>query len=172
MVSTTVFFINCKMFKYGIEKNIFSDVSPKNSFLSRIWSKNIQKTKMFIQNFFVEWFFPTKIERIDFWEHSGRYQRTLMFPTFFFPFWTAYLPWTQTLLYRLILNEINEVIINLLKCYTVCIRTRLGISSQIYTFTFRSSLGLRPWQLLQAKGYIWPYIPRLVLTLVQYSELK
>ena len=34
-------------------------------------------------------------------------------------------------------------------------------------FAFRSSLGLRPWELLQTKGYIWSYIPRLVLIRIQ-----
>ena len=33
---------------------------------------------------------------------------------------------------------------------------------QIYPFAFRSFLGLRPRELLQEKGYIWPYIPTLV----------
>ena len=35
---------------------------------------------------------------------------------------------------------------------------------------FRSSLGLRPRELLQAKGYIWLYIPPLVLIRIQYSQ--
>ena len=51
----------------------------------------------------------------------------------------------------------------LLKWYTVRIRTRLGIYGQIYPFAFRGSLELRPRELLQAKGYIWPYIPPLFL---------
>ena len=34
-------------------------------------------------------------------------------------------------------------------------------------FAFRSSLGLHPRELLQAKGYIWPYIPPLVLLRIQ-----
>ena len=59
MVSTTVF-INCRIFKYGIEKNIF---------LSPIWSKNLQKTKKIIKSFF-DFFFPIKILCIGFWEHS------------------------------------------------------------------------------------------------------
>ena len=48
---------------------------------------------------YIKWFFHLKIELIGFREHIVRYQRTLMFPIFFFPFWTAYLPWTETLLY-------------------------------------------------------------------------
>ena len=32
------------------------------------------------------------------------------------------------------------------------------------------SLGLRPQELLQANGYILPYIPRLVLIRIQYTE--
>ena len=55
------------------------------------------------------------------------------------------------------------------KWYTVRIRTWLGIYGQIYPFAFRSSLGLCPLELLQPKGYIWPYIPRLVLIRIQYS---
>ena len=55
----------------------------------------------------------------------------------------------------------------LLKWYTVCIRTGLRIYGQIYPFAIRSSLGLRPWELLQAKGYICPYIPPLVLIWIQ-----
>ena len=39
-----------------------------------------------------------------------------------------------------------------LKWYTVRMRTQLGIYSQIYPFALRSSLGLRPWELLQGKG--------------------
>ena len=58
----------------------------------------------------------------------------------------------------------------LLKWYTVRIRTQLGIYGQIYPFAFRSSLGLRPRELLQAKGYIWPYIPPLVLIRIQYTR--
>ena len=41
------------------------------------------------------------------------------------------------------------------------------IYSQIYPFAFRSSLGLCPWELLQAMGYIWLYIPPLVLIRIQ-----
>ena len=33
-------------------------------------------------------------------------------------------------------------------------QSSLGIYGQIYPFAFRSSLWLRPWELLQAKGYI------------------
>ena len=51
----------------------------------------------------------------------------------------------------------------LLKRYTVRIRTRGGMYSQIYPFTFGSSL--------RAKGYIWPYIPPLVLIRIQYTIL-
>ena len=56
----------------------------------------------------------------------------------------------------------------LLKWYTVPIRTWLGIHGQIYPFAFRSSLGLSPRELLQTKGYIWPYIPPLILIRIQY----
>ena len=45
---------------------------------------------------------------------------------------------------------------------------QLGIYGQIYPFAFRSSLGLGSRKLLQAKGYIWPYIPPLVLIRIQY----
>ena len=55
------------------------------------------------------------------------------------------------------------------KWYTVRIRTWLGIYGKIYPFAFRSSLGLCPWELLQAKGYIWLYIPCLVLIRIQYA---
>ena len=48
-------------------------------------------------------------------------------------------------------------------------RTRLGIYGQIYPSAFRSSLGLRPRELLQAEGDIWPYIPPLVLIQIQYT---
>ena len=98
MLSTTVF-VNGKIFKYWIEKNIFFDVSPKNSFLEpNLIKKPTKKIKLSSKKKCVEWFFPIQIECIGFWEHSVRYQRTLMFPIFF-PFWTAYLPWTETLLY-------------------------------------------------------------------------
>ena len=56
----------------------------------------------------------------------------------------------------------------LLKLYNVRIRTQFGIYAQIYLFTFRISNGLRPWELLQNKEYIWPYIPPLVLIRIQY----
>ena len=39
----------------------------------------------------------------------------------------------------------------------------------IYPFAFRSSLGLRHRELLQTKGYIWQYIPPLVLIRIQYN---
>ena len=40
---------------------------------------------------------------------------------------------------------------------------------QIYPFASRSYLGLCPWELLQAEGYIWPYIwPRRVLIMIQF----
>ena len=55
----------------------------------------------------------------------------------------------------------------LFKWYNVHIRTQLGIYGQIEPFSFRSSLGLCPLELLQAKGYIWPDIPRLVLIGIQ-----
>ena len=38
--------------------------------------------------------------------------------------------------------------------------------------TFRNSLGLCPRELLQAKGYIWQYIPCLVLIRIQYVLYK
>ena len=38
--------------------------------------------------------------------------------------------------------------------YCIRIRTRGGIYGQIYPFGFKSSLGLRPRELLQPKGYI------------------
>ena len=59
----------------------------------------------------------------------------------------------------------------LLKWYTVCIRTWLGIYGQIYTFAFSSFLGLLPRELLHAKGYIWLYIPPLVLIRIQYCTV-
>ena len=52
--------------------------------------------------------------------------------------------------------------------YTVCIRTQFRLYGQIYPLAFRSSLGLRPGELIQAKGYIWPYFPPLVLIRIQY----
>ena len=55
----------------------------------------------------------------------------------------------------------------LLKWYTARIKTRIRIYGHIYPFAFRSSLGLPPPELLQAKGYIWPYIPSLVLIRIQ-----
>ena len=55
----------------------------------------------------------------------------------------------------------------LFKWHTVRIRTRLGIYIQIYPVPFRSSLKLRPRELLQAKGNILPYIPPLVLIQIQ-----
>ena len=60
----------------------------------------------------------------------------------------------------------------LFKWYTVRIRTRLGIYGKTHPFAFRSSLGLRPRTLLQAKGYIWPYITPLVLIRIQYSTVQ
>ena len=60
----------------------------------------------------------------------------------------------------------------MLKWYNVCIRTRVGIYGQIYPSAFRSSQGLRPWELLQAEGYIWRYIPPLVLIRIQYHLPK
>ena len=72
---------------------------------------------------------------------------------------------TPQWLYGLIVNKTSQEI----KWYTVRIRTQLGIYGQIYPFAFRSSLGLCPWELLQAKGYIWPYIPPLVLIQIQYT---
>ena len=56
------------------------------------------------------------------------------------------------------------------KWYTVLIRTQIRICGQIYSFAFRSSIGLCPRELLQVKGYIWPYIPPLVLLRIQYSK--
>ena len=52
---------------------------------------------------------------------------------------------------------------------TVRIRPRLRIYGQIYPFAFKSSLGLRPRELLQTKGYILPYIPCLVQIRIQYT---
>ena len=43
---------------------------------------------------------------------------------------------------------------------------------QIYPFTFRSSVELRPRELLQANGYIWPYIPHIIRTQMQYILVK
>ena len=57
----------------------------------------------------------------------------------------------------------------MLKWFIVRIRTWLRINGQIYPFAFRRSLGQRPRELLQAKGYIWPYISRLVLIRIQYN---
>ena len=37
-------------------------------------------------------------------------------------------------------------------------------------FAIRSSLGLCPWELPQAKGYIWPCIPCLFLIRIQYTN--
>ena len=56
----------------------------------------------------------------------------------------------------------------MVKWYTVRTRTRLGIYGQIYPFAFRSSRGRSPLELLQTKGYIWPYIPPVVLIRIQY----
>ena len=68
----------------------------KNSFLEQnLIEKHMKKV---IQKKFVKWFFHIKIKHIGFWEHIVRYQRTLMIPIFFL-FWTAYLPWTETLFY-------------------------------------------------------------------------
>ena len=82
MVSTTVYFLIVRYFNIGLKKTFFSMLVQKTFFWSRIWSKNLQKTKIVIQKLFVEWFFPIKIVRIGFWEHSVRYQRTLMSPIF------------------------------------------------------------------------------------------
>ena len=57
----------------------------------------------------------------------------------------------------------------MLKWYNVCIRTWLGIYGKIYPSAFRSSLRLRSQELLQAMGYIWPYIPPLILIRIQYT---
>ena len=71
---------NCKIFKCWIEKNIFSDVSQKNSFFEPNLIQKPYKKKKFHPNFFFEWFFRIKFLRMGFWEHIVRYQRTLMFP--------------------------------------------------------------------------------------------
>ena len=60
----------------------------------------------------------------------------------------------------------------LFKSYNVHIRTQLGIYSKTHPFAFRSSLGLRPRTLLQAKGYILQYITPLVLIRIQYSTVQ
>ena len=51
------------------------------------------------------------------------------------------------------------------------IMSTLGLDSDIWSnikLCLQDSLGLCPWELLQGKGYIWPYIPRLVLLRIQY----
>ena len=92
-------FVNCKIFQYWIEKNVSLHVSPKNCFLEPNLIPKPTKNQNYHPKKCFEWSNHIKIERIGFWEHILRYQRTLMFPIFF-PFWTAYLPWTETLLYR------------------------------------------------------------------------
>ena len=59
------------------------------------------------------------------------------------------------------MDEIIEVIMSLMivKSYTVRITTRLG------SHEF-------PWELLQAKGFIWPCIPCVVLTQIQIQIQK
>ena len=47
----------------------------------------------------------------------------------------------------------------------------LKIYGQIHASASRSSLGLRPRELLQAEGYIWPYIPPLVLIRIQLLDV-
>ena len=76
--------------------------------------------------------------------------------------------------YELIVNEIKEEIMSLMivKWFTVRIRAQLGIYGQIYPFPFRSFLGLCPRELLQAKGFIWSYIPPLVLIRIQYNTAQ
>ena len=49
-------------------------------------------------------------------------------------------------------------------------RTRLGMHGHIYPFVFRCSLRLCPRELLYVKWYIGPYIPCLVLILIQYRR--
>ena len=71
---------------------------PKTVFWSRIWSKTFKKKKSSKKMCWV--IFSYKNWTFGIWEHIVRYQRTLMLPIFF-PFWTAYLPWTETLLYPL-----------------------------------------------------------------------
>ena len=78
MLSTKVF-VNCKIFKYWIEKNIFFNVSPKNSFLEPNLIQKPTKNQNFHTKKILEWFFHTKIKRIGFWEHIVKYQRTPMF---------------------------------------------------------------------------------------------
>ena len=79
--------------------SVCADISKyalKNQYVQFLYEKITQQKKS--KKNVLSGFFHIKIERIGFWEHILRYQRTLMFPIFF-PFWTAYLPCTETLFY-------------------------------------------------------------------------
>ena len=90
MLSAKVF-VNCKIFKYWIEKTYFFYVHPKKTvFKSQIWSKNLQKNKIVMQQIFFRDFFLYK-------NLTYRFLRAYWCSQSFFPFWTAYLPWTETL---------------------------------------------------------------------------
>ena len=52
--------------------------------------------------------------------------------------------------------------------YCIRIRKRWGIYGHIEPFAWRSSRGRSPRELLNAKGYIWPYIPSQVLIRTLY----
>ena len=65
MLSTTVF-INCKIFKYWIEKNIFFDVSPKNSFPEPNLIHKPSKNQYFPPFFFFSDFFLSKLNVLVF----------------------------------------------------------------------------------------------------------
>ena len=71
--------LNCKAFKYWIDNIFFFNFSPK-----------------IVLKKCVECFFQIKIEHIGFQENVMRYQRELMF-LIFFQFWSACLPWTETI---------------------------------------------------------------------------
>ena len=154
---------------------IFSMV-VKKKFWSRIWSKTLQKKNVIQKNMSSGFF----IINFTYWFWRGCCEISVHtdVPNLFFPFWTACLPWTKTLLYWITLQIVKFLYLMILfngvsRCQIVSVGFRWcqGISNGVW----ECQAPTNPiWNLLKPPGTIQSIFSDFIdsMTLVTDCDLQ